>query len=97
LLDVLAREQCIEAGEQPESSAEDLVLAVHRLLARSSSTLVGIAFDDMCMEIDALNIPGLELPEQPSWSRRATSSTQQLSKRAAAARILGVLRSSRPK
>jgi 4-alpha-glucanotransferase len=95
LLELLKQEGCIEADENPEAVADDLVVAVHRLLARTSAVIVGAAFDDLCMEIDALNIPGLDFAAQPSWTRRANKTSEVLEKDPLGLRVLAALRSVR--
>jgi glycogen debranching enzyme GlgX/4-alpha-glucanotransferase len=79
LLERLRDEGCIEPGEDPIESPRDLVLAVHRALARSESVLIAAALDDLFLELDSLNIPGVDVPQQPSWSRRCVRPPQHLS------------------
>ncbi len=47
-----------------------LVSAVHQLLCRSSSVLVSLSLDDVALETEAVNRPGVSMDDWRSWSRK---------------------------
>lgn len=54
----------------PPAEADDaLAEALHRLLARSSSTLIAVQLDDALGAIEQQNLPGT-VDEHPNWRRR---------------------------
>jgi hypothetical protein len=76
LIELLVQQGLLSQGE--EQSLPALVAAVHRLLARSQATLVGVCLDDLCLESEALNTPGFAVPHAPSWARRSHLGSEQL-------------------
>ncbi len=87
----LVREGCVQQGEDVREPAVNVV-AAHRFLARTGSTLVAASLDDLCMEQEPLNTPGLQLADRPNWSRRARLAVADLANDETARRILAVLR-----
>lgn len=90
LLQLLARE-----GLWPHGGAitdAEWTVAVHRLLARTRSLLVAASLDDICLETEALNVPGVASPEHPSWAKRMRMSVEALAQDETVLRCLAALR-----
>jgi 4-alpha-glucanotransferase len=49
------------------------VAAVHQLLCTSGATLVSLSLDDLVLETEQVNRPGVSLAEYRSWSRKMTA------------------------
>lgn len=71
-------------------SPADLCLAVSAFLAASPSFLVGVSLDDLGLEEEAVNIPGLSAADHPVWSRRMRSSLTELRRGELIQRLLEV-------
>jgi len=86
LLDLL-RAQGLLLDHGYAVSDSEWTVAVHQLLARVESVLVAASLDDLCLEVEPLNVPGVASAEHPSWAKRMRLSVEAL------ARDEGVLRS----
>ena len=65
--------------------------AVHRFLTRTPAPLIGISLDDLALETDPVNIPGVKFDQYPSWSRKMTRSLEDLFADARVVRVLSDL------
>ncbi|HJU67990.1 MAG TPA: 4-alpha-glucanotransferase [Gemmatimonadaceae bacterium] len=76
----------------------DLALreAVHALLRRTPSWLVGLSLDDLTGEIEPVNLPGVSPDRWPSWTRRMTMSLEEIGESPDVRRALGVERQWNP-
>jgi 4-alpha-glucanotransferase len=54
--------------------------------------LVAASLDDLCLEVDPLNVPGIASAEHPSWAKRMQLSIEALAKDATVLRCLEALR-----
>ncbi len=62
----------------PKQLDNELVLAIHRYVARSTSILFAVQLDDMLMSHKQANLPGTTT-EYPNWSIRTSCLLEQLS------------------
>jgi 4-alpha-glucanotransferase len=62
------------------------------LLARTNSQLVAASLDDISLEVEPLNVPGVASAEHPSWAKRMRLSLEALAKDATVLRSLEALR-----
>jgi len=90
LIQVLEREGLVQHGA-PLSDA-DFTVAVHKFLARTRAQLVAASLDDVCLETEPLNVPGVASAEHPSWAKRMKMSVEALSKDETVQRCLAALR-----
>jgi 4-alpha-glucanotransferase len=77
LLARLVREGDLAAAERSPSPAR-LCRAIHTFLGRSPAPLVGVSLDDLALEIDSVNLPGIPQQRHASWSRRMRTTVEAL-------------------
>ncbi len=94
LLDTLQR---LGLVERPEPMTEsEIVAAVHRFVARSSSCLAFVQIEDLAKELEQPNLPGT-LDEHPNWRRRLARDLTEIFSDPATEAILTDLRAQRPR
>jgi 4-alpha-glucanotransferase len=76
LLDLLRREGLLTETQEADLAA--VADAVHQLLAGGAPRLVGLALDDLTLELDSLNTPATQLADTPNWSRRLSMTVEEL-------------------
>ena len=86
LLRRLRRDGHLSAIAAP--TAIDLCSAVHGFLARTAAPLLGIALDDLALEHEPVNLPGVPQSAHASWTRRMHVSIEQLRTDANVHRVL---------
>jgi 4-alpha-glucanotransferase len=74
------------------TSESEWIVAVHRLLARTRAALVAASVDDLCLEREPLNVPGIASEKYPPWARRTRSAVDSLAREPNALAIFEVLR-----
>jgi glycogen operon protein len=74
----------------------ELTIAVHQLLARTEPVLAAASLDDLALESEPLNVPGVASAEHPSWSRRMRASIETLAVDPTVQRCLAALRARLP-
>lgn len=84
----LAAAGIVPKGTEITSDTE-LRSAVHMMLRRTPSWLVGLSLDDLVGEVEPVNIPGVGPDHFPSWTRRLTMPLEQLRTDPGVRRALG--------
>ena len=86
----------VAAIRQAGIDDEDVVVALHRFLARSTSALVLIQLEDLAAMVEQANLPGTTV-EHPNWRRRLPAAVEDLFAEPRARRILAAVRAERPR
>lgn len=63
-------------SEEEDSAA--LTKAAYIFLARTPAPLVGVSLDDLALEEEPVNLPGISSAEHPSWSRKMSKTITEL-------------------
>ena len=78
LLDALAAEGLPSDGaEEAQPITPALAAALHRYLSRSPASLLLVQLDDLCAEVEQINVPGT-VDERPNWRRRLSLTVDEL-------------------
>jgi 4-alpha-glucanotransferase len=83
-------------GATAESLSDELVVELHRLLARSSSMLAAVRLADLSGEKRSSNIPGTST-EYPNWRARLALPLDKLARFPLMTKISQAMRTERPK
>ena len=83
-------------ADAPETLPRNLVVAFHRLLARTPSRLFVVQAEDLTGALDQVNIPGT-VAEHPNWKRKLGVDLEALSAEALFQAITAAMREERPK
>jgi 4-alpha-glucanotransferase len=65
----------IDPDRPPDEASDELVLAVHRYLARTPGHLLMVQLEDMLGEEEQTNLPGAQ--EHPNWRRKLGSELER--------------------
>jgi 4-alpha-glucanotransferase len=82
--------------DAPPEMPPSLAVAVHRLVARSSSRLFVAQAEDLVGSIDQVNIPGT-IDEHPNWRRKLAVDIEALPGHPLFRAVTAVLREERPR
>jgi 4-alpha-glucanotransferase len=77
LLRLLADEGLLPPGTEPGDLSWPLVLALHRLLARSPAKLMALQIEDVLGTVEQANLPGTT-HQHPNWCRRLDCTLEDL-------------------
>jgi 4-alpha-glucanotransferase len=77
LAELLEKEGVVADGASIDGGPE-LAGAVHELLCRTPSALVGLSLDDLAGELEPVNVPGVAADQYPSWTRRMTMTVEEM-------------------
>ncbi len=91
LLDALAFEGLAQGGEEEAA----LVVALHRMLARSPSALLLVQLDDLVGAVEQANLPGT-VDAHPNWRRRCPLAVDEVARDPFARQLLEAVRAERP-
>jgi len=87
LLRRLRAESVLPDAELPVDAAQ-LSRAAYRYLAAAPSPLLGVSLDDLALETEPVNVPGVSVGVYPSWSRRMRAELSDLVRSPDAAAML---------
>lgn len=73
----VVREDFPSGEEIKQSDVHELVLGIHRFLARSPAQLMMVNLDDLAEEESQVNVPGT-VTEYPNWQRRLKVSLERI-------------------
>ncbi|MEO1089198.1 MAG: 4-alpha-glucanotransferase [Pseudomonadota bacterium] len=73
----------------------DVMVALHRFLARSNSALVMVQLEDLASMVEQANLPGT-VDQHPNWRRRLPEAVDKILQSPRALAILQALRDERP-
>jgi 4-alpha-glucanotransferase len=74
----LLRQEGLLPADATEPPIEVLAEAMQLLLASAASRIVALALDDLTLEEEPLNVPATCVPDQTNWSRRSSSSLEEV-------------------
>jgi 4-alpha-glucanotransferase len=83
-------------AEAPRDLPQSVVVALHRLVARTPSRLFAVSAEDLTGAIDQVNIPGT-MDEHPNWRRKLSVDVEALPDRPLLRAITEALRDERPR
>lgn len=64
--------------DSEEEDAAALTRAAYTFLARTPAPLVGVSLDDLALEEEPVNLPGISSAGHPSWSRKMSKTIEGL-------------------
>jgi glycogen debranching enzyme GlgX/4-alpha-glucanotransferase len=96
LISALVEQGLLEARPSLESALpQEVLVAVHRFVARTESMLALTQLDDLAGEIVAVNLPGTDR-ERPNWRRRIALSVEEVLASDSATPAMTAMRAERP-
>jgi 4-alpha-glucanotransferase len=84
LLSVTTAEQLLQLpvngtlSQTEEPLLHEFVTAVHELICGSGSALVALSLDDLALELDQVNRPGVSMQDWGSWSRKMRTAISEI-------------------
>jgi 4-alpha-glucanotransferase len=85
----------IEPGAPPQDLPWPVVVALHRMLARSPALLMALQLEDALGAIEQANLPGT-IEEHPNWRRRLARTVSQLGRARRLQELASALKGERP-
>ncbi len=86
----LVEEGCA-AGDGQSADPAERCAAVNAFLCRTPAPLLGVSLDDLALETEPVNLPGVPVDVHPSWSRRMRLRVDELAAAPETARALAPL------
>lgn len=78
VVELLIQEGLLPRSAHEHLEPEALVRAIHAFVRRTPAALVGLSLDDLALESEPVNIPGVWQDRYPSWSRRMRETLEEL-------------------
>lgn len=78
VIELLIQEGLLPRSAHEHLEPEALVRAVHAFVRRTPAALVGLSLDDLALESEPVNIPGVWQDRYASWSRRMRVPLEEL-------------------
>jgi len=89
------KEGLLPGESMGEESAASLARSAYTFLAKTPAPLVGVSLDDLALEEEPVNLPGVGNDRFPSWSRKMSRSVEELTADRTATEILRAVQEAR--
>ncbi len=79
-----------------EGDPLDLTRALYLVLRQTPCRLLGLGLDNLCGELDPVNVPGVSVKDYPSWSRRMRDRVSEIVRAPEIESMLRTIAAARP-